>query len=424
MGYETSTALFERARKSIAGGVNSDVRINMKPAPLFFKKGEGAILTDVDGNDYIDYALGQGPLVLGHSHPAILEAVERAIGDGQIYAGQSELEIEAAEIVTGLVPCAGLCRFSLTGSEAVQAAIRLARAVSGRTKLLRFEGHYHGWLDNVLVAPADDGDGAMAMSEGQSPGAVSEVIVKPWNDLDAIETTFAEHGNELAAVIMEPMMCNTGVIPPSDDYLEGVRAYCDRYGTLLILDEVITGFRLAPGGAQERFGVTADLATYGKALAGGFPTSAIVGRAELMERFGKGVNHSGTFNSNILSMAATVATLTELTRDDNAAYKRIEARGKRLMDGIKDIGERLGLSLVIQGYPAAFFVGFSDSGPFTDAASFAGQVDRERYERFAVAMLGRGVRVLERGLWYVSAVHDDSHIDRTLEAAEAAFREV
>lgn len=424
MGYETSEALFKRAKKSIAGGVNSDVRIGMKPLPLYFSRGEGAMLYDVDGNAYIDYALGQGPLILGHSPPAVLDAVESAMRDGQIFAGQSELEIEAAELVTGLVPCAGLCRFGLTGSEAVHGAVRLARASTGRTKLLRFEGHYHGWFDNVLVGPSDDGDSASPMTQGQSPGAVAEVIVQPWNDLDGIEATFARHGDELAAVMMEPVMCNTGVIPPDDDYLEGVRAYCDRYGSLLILDEVITGFRLAPGGAQERLSVTADIATYGKALAGGFPTSAIVGRSDLMERFGNGVNHSGTFNSNVISMAATLATLTELTRDDNAAYKRIEATGTALMEGLGEIVERLGLPVIIQGYPAAFFVGFSESGSFNDAATFADAVDGERYERFALAMLRRGVRVLERGLWYVSTVHDESHVERTLEAAEASLREI
>ena len=337
MGYQRSAELFERAKKTIAGGVTSDVRISMKPMPLYFERGEGAMLYDVDGNGYIDYALGQGPLILGHSPPAVLDAVEEAMRRGQIYAGQSELEVQAAEAVADLVPCAGLCRFSLSGSEAVHAAVRLAKAVTGRRKLLRFEGHYHGWFDNVLVGPSGDGDGATAMTEGQSPGAVAEVIVQPWNDLDAIEATFARHGGELAAVIMEPVMCNTGVIPPDDDYLEGVRAYCDRYGSLLILDEVITGFRLAPGGAQERLGVTADLATYGKALAGGFPASAIVGRSDLMERFGSGVNHSGTFNGNIISSAATVAALHELTRDDNAAYKRIEHSGSALMTGLREI---------------------------------------------------------------------------------------
>ncbi len=233
MGYQRSAELFARAQKTIAGGVTSDVRINMKPMPLFFERGEGAMLYDVDGNGYIDYALGQGPLVLGHSHPAVLSAVDEAMRRGQIFAGQSELEVEAAEIVAKYVPCAGLCRFSLSGSEAVHAAVRLARAVTGRPKLLRFEGHYHGWFDNVLVGPSDDGTGAAAMTEGQSQGAVAEVIVQPWNDLDAIEATFAQHGAELAAVIMEPVMCNTGVIPPDADYLEGVRAYCDRYGTVL-----------------------------------------------------------------------------------------------------------------------------------------------------------------------------------------------
>ncbi len=423
-GYAKSRMLFERAQQSLASGVSSDVRVNMKPLPLYFERGQGAMLYDADGNGYIDYALGQGPLILGHSPPAVIEAVTRAMQRGQIFGGQHELEVEAAEAVVDLVPCAGLCRFSLSGSEAVHAAIRLARAVTGRTKILRFEGHYHGWFDSVLVGPGGDANGASPLSEGQSPGAVSEIIVLPWNDLDLIESVFARHGGDLAAVITEPVMCNTAVIPPAEGYLEGLRAYCDRYGTALILDEVITGFRLAPGGAQERLGVVADVATYGKALAGGFPNSAIAGRAGLMERFGKGVNHSGTFNSNVISMAATVATLQELTRDDNAAYKRIERTGRALMEGLGEIAERLGLPLIIQGYPPVFFAGFSETNSISNASEFANEVDRDRYGAFALAMLERGVRVLERGLWYVSAAHDESHVERTLEAADSAMAEL
>ena len=276
----------------------------------------------------------------------------------------------------------------------------------------------------MLVGPAETGGGASALSAGQSPGAVDEVIVLPWNDIDIIESAFARYGADVSAVIMEPVMCNTGVIPPDAGYIDTVRAYCERNGSLLILDEVITGFRLAPGGAQELLGVTADIATYGKALAGGFPSSAIVGRSDLMDRFSADVNHSGTFNGNVVSMAATLATLNELTRDDNAAYRRIEAAGTALMNGLREIGNNLGLPLIVQGFPAAFYAGFTDGVDIRDAESFQRHADPAPYERFALAMLQRGVRVFERGLWYVSAAHDASHVDQTLEAAAASLREV
>ncbi|GIV79232.1 MAG: glutamate-1-semialdehyde 2,1-aminomutase [Litorilinea sp.] len=430
--WQRSRSYFERARQSLAGGVSSNVRLLAQPFPLFFDRAEGALIYDVDGNAYIDYVLGQGPLILGHSHPAVLDAVNAAMRRGQLYAGQHELEFILAEKLVELVPAAELCRFGLSGSEMVQAAMRLARAVTGRTKILRFEGHYHGWFDNVLISVAPPLDQAgprerprpVAGSAGQVESALADFVVLPWNDLAVVETLFQEMGEELAAVMLEPMMCNTGAIPPEPGYLEGLRQLCDRYGTLLYFDETITGFRLGLQGAQGRFGVTPDLASFAKAMAGGFANAALVGKGEYMERFARDVNHSGTFNSNVISMAASVAAIAELERDGGAVYRQMERIGTALMEGLQELGQRLGLPLHVQGLPTAFHVSFTELTAIRDYRDYAQDCDRELYGRFVLAMLRRGVRLIGRGIWYVSAAHTESHVEQTLQAAEAALQEV
>ncbi|GIW01673.1 aspartate aminotransferase family protein [Roseiflexus sp.] len=430
--WSRSQHLLERARRVLPAGVASNVRAAERPFPLFFTQAEGAILTDVDGNPYIDYVLGQGPLLLGHSHPAVLAAVEQAMRRGQLFAGQHELEIEVAETLVRLIPCAGMCRFGMSGSELVQAAMRLARAVTGRRRILRFEGHYHGWFDNVLlsVAPPPEQAGPRECprlvpgSAGQTPGVQEDALVLPWNDLTLAERLFAEHGREIAAVLTEPMMCNTGAIPPTPGFLEGLRRLCDQYGVLLIMDEVITGFRLGLSGAQGRFGVTPDLAVFAKAMGGGFAVAALVGRRDYMERFARDVNHSGTFNGNVVSMAAAAAALAELERDNGAVYRHIEALGTMLMDGIRALAHRRDLPVLVQGFPAAFHVAFTELSAIREYRDYALHCDKERYGRFKVALLQRGVRVLDRGIWYLSAAHTQEQIEQTLDAVDAALAEV
>jgi glutamate-1-semialdehyde 2,1-aminomutase len=428
--WQRSQELFERSKRSLAGGISSNVRAAAKPFPLFFARAEGAMLYDVDGNGYIDYVLGQGPVILGHSHPRVLDTVEAAMRMGQIYAGQHELEIIISEALVRLIPCAELCRFGLSGSEMVQAAMRLARAVTGRTQILRFEGHYHGWFDNVLLNVATPVEQAGPRERprvslgtaGQVESVLNDTVVLPWNDLPLVENLFAEMGNAIAAIKTEPMMCNTSAIPPAPGYLEGLCRICDEYGALLIMDEVITGFRLGLHSAQGRFGVTPDLAIFGKAMAGGFPNSALVGKREFMERFARDVNHSGTFNSNVISMAASAAALAELERNDGAVYRHMEQIGGALMDGIREIAGRLGVPLLVQGLPTAFHVSFTELPAITDYRDYALHCDKERYGRFAVEMLKRGVRLVERGIWYVSAAHDQEHVAKTLEAVEDALK--
>ncbi|MCE7981605.1 MAG: aspartate aminotransferase family protein [Caldilinea sp. CFX5] len=429
--WQRSQELFERAKESLAGGVSSNVRLLTKPLPLFFERAAGAMIYDVDGNGYIDYVLGQGPMILGHSHPAVLAGVNAAMQKGQLFAGQHELEITVAEKMTALIPGAELCRFGLSGSEMVQAAMRLARAITGRTKILRFEGHYHGWYDNVLISVAPPMDKAgprehpnvLPGTPGQTLSALDDFFVLPWNDLALVEQLFAEHGNQIAAVMTEAMMCNTGAIPPEPGFLAGLRRLCDQYGALLYFDETITGFRLGLQGAQGRFGVTADLASFAKAMAGGFANAALVGKRDYMIRFAQGVNHSGTFNSNVIAMAASAAAMAELEKEDGAIYRQLEQNGAYLIEGIRAIGQRLGLPLHVQGLPTAFHVSFTELAAIRDYRDYALHCDKERYSRFCVAMLRRGVRLIERGVWYLSAAHTEEQLTKTLQAVEAALQE-
>jgi glutamate-1-semialdehyde 2,1-aminomutase len=430
--WQRSHELYELAKQTLAGGVSSNVRLLGKPHPLFFDRAEGALIYDVDGNEYLDYVLAQGPMILGHSHPAVLDAVNAAMRRGQLYAGQHMLEIDLAQKLVEIVPSAELCRFGLSGSEMVQAAMRLARAVTGRTLILRFEGHYHGWFDNVLisVAPPLDKAGPRAAPQpmlgtlGQTPSALQDFFVLPFNDLALVEELFARTGNQIACVMLEPMMCNTGAIPPEPGYLQGLRRLCDQYGSLLYFDETITGFRLSLAGAQGYYGVTPDLASFAKAMAGGFANAALVGKAEYMQRFAQDVNHSGTFNSNVISMAASVAALAELEKDEGAVYRHLNQIGTQLMEGLRDLGRRHELPLHVQGLPCAFHVSFTEQPPIRGYRDYAQHCDKERYNAFTEAMLARGVRLIGRGIWYVSAAHTAEHVQRTLAAADQALAEI
>lgn len=399
-----STALWDRASIRAPGGVHSNVRL-MGPK-VFIERGKGAWIYDVDGTDYVDYLLGQGPNFLGHAPEPVVQAVEAATRGGMIYGGQHPLEVEAAELACQALDWPAMVRFGVSGTESVQAALRAARAATGRTKIIRFEGHYHGWLDNVLIANQRGKWGPGSV--GQLSGPLDDLIVLPWNDADIVRDALDRFGEDVAAVIMEPMMINSGAIKPLPGYLEAVRALCDEYSTVLIFDEVISGFRLATGGAAERFGVTPDLATYGKALAGGWPVSMLAGRADLMERFGTGeVNHSGTFNASVMAMAATVATLTVLMEDP--PYERVVKHGAELMTAIHRLGESRGLPLHVQGLPMAFHVSFGEEDAF-DYRSL-GRLDLARYATLAETLVEHGVWVSGRGVWFVSAAHGQGELD-------------
>jgi glutamate-1-semialdehyde 2,1-aminomutase len=317
-----------------------------------------------------------------------------------------------------------MVRYNASGSEVVAAAVRLARAHTKRTKIVRFAGHYHGWFDEELLAthPSPDGDAAPAPeSAGQPASSAAHVLVAPWSDAGALDRLLTAHRGEVAAVIMEPIMCNSGVIMPAPGYLERVRELCTRHGTVLIFDEVITGFRVHLGGAQALLGVTPDLAVFGKALANGFPLSCVGGRRDIMDLISDGrVVHAGTFNGNPLGVAAALATIDELARDGGAVYARLTAIGNRLMQGIRDAAAARGVQVLLQGPGPVFYMWFSSTKAITDYPGTA-RVSREPYARFAAAMLGHGVRLIPGGRWYVTASHTDDDIEQTIRAAGAAM---
>ena len=426
ISFETSKQRLAVAAQYLPGGVNSNFRLGISPTPLVFEKGKGPYLFDVDGNRLIDYYLGMGPMILGHNPEPVLKAVSAQLQHGILYAGQSEIEFEAARLFCELIPCAERVRFNCAGSEVVQAALRLARAATGRSIIVKFEGHYHGWLDNVLwsVAPPPDEAGPadapnpVPASAGQDLPAGQHTEVLPWNNLDLLADRLQQ--GDVAAVIMEPAMCNTSAITPAEGYLEGVRDLCTRTGTILIFDEIITGFRLAPGGAQQHFGVTPDLATFGKAIANGFPVSAVAGRADLMDQMATGgVLHGGTYNAMPATMAAVVATLIELAKPET--FAQLEAQGRRLMLGIEQALAEADLEAQVQGFPQIFHVALGVSQPITDyRASLA--ADKTRYIRFTTELLNHGVRALERGAWFLSTAHTEDVIDETVAAVAAAAK--
>lgn len=414
--------LWQRARRVLPGGVSSNVKMEERPQPLFFTRAEGSRLYDCDGNAYIDYTCGYGPVILGHAHPAVVTAVQQAAARGFIFGGQHEGEILLAERMAAMIPCVEMVRYNCTGSEAVAAAVRLARAATGRNTVIRFAGHYHGWLDEELIATHPDGDEMTPAPEsaGQPASALAHTVVAPWNDVAALERLLAARG-DVAAVLMEPIMCNSGVIMPAPGYLEGVRDLCTRFGTVLIFDEVITGFRVHAGGAQALLGVTPDLATFGKAMANGFPLSAVGGRREIMDLISDGtVVHAGTFNGNPLAMAAALATIDELGRDAGEAYRRLTGLGTRLMEGIRGAASAAGVPVLLQGPGPVFYMWLTDAPAVSDYRA-AARISGESYAWFAAAMLAAGVRVIPGGRWYLSCSHTDEDIDQTIQAAAAAL---
>lgn len=412
----------------LAGGVNSNFRLHGQPVPLVFERAEGARLYDVDGNVYLDYALGMGPNILGHAPEALVRAVTNSLSGGQIFAGQHPSEALLARRVCELVPCAELVRFGVAGSEMDQAALRLARAYTGRSKVVKFEGHYHGWFDTILVSVAppldqagpEDAPVPYLPSAGQSAAAAQDIVVLPWNNLDLVRKHLEAHAEETAALIMEPILCNTSVVMPRPGYLAGVRELCNRFGVVLIFDEVITGFRVDLHSAQGRLGVTPDLAVFAKSLAGGFPIGAVAGKRAIMQLAANGsVLHGGSFNGHTASMAAGLATLEELSRP--GVYERMEARGDALMAGLRRVAERAGVGLLVQGLGTVFSTAFCDGQEVTDYRSYQRCSDAARLRGFLHALQEHGVRPTSRGTWFLSTAHTDADVEATIRAAEAAL---
>ncbi|MEJ7780401.1 MAG: aspartate aminotransferase family protein [Daejeonella sp.] len=429
--YHKSAELLERAKKVLAGGVSSEFRKYNHPHALFYTHGKGSKVHDVDGNEYLDFTLSQGPLILGHSHPYVLKAINEYSEQGQLFAGQHIREVELAEKINKLIPTAELMRFCIDGSEAVQTAFRVARAKTRKQKILRFEGHYHGWLDNVcwgISAPSLDALGSRSepnvfpWTEGLAQSTRDEVLVIPWNDSELLKKTVEAHYHELAAIITEPVMCNNGCIMPDDGFLEAIRDLCNQYNITFILDEVITGFRLSLGGAQQFFNIRPDISIFAKAIASGYPLSVITGKREWMKLIEESkVIHAGTMNSGNATVASALATIEVLEKE--MPYERMFKLGKELMEGIRSAAKETGHKLLVQGPGPMFNISFTKLEKITDYRDTL-ECDKVQLGRFISGMHDEGVRIIGRGLWYISAVHTPEDIRFAIDKVRAVLKDI
>jgi glutamate-1-semialdehyde 2,1-aminomutase len=426
MQRNRSKAAFERSKLTFAGGIGSAAR--SVPEPLFIARGSGSRVYDLDGNEYIDYVIAYGPLILGHCPQVLVEAVQDQLAKGTTFGAGCELEFLVSEKVAQLVPCIDLVRFTCSGSEAVHFVLRLARAYTGRAKVVKFEGHFHGWYDNIYVSVSPsppmgppDAPWTMRGAQGQPENVVENLITLPWNDLNAVERTLREEGHEIAAVIAEPIMFSNGGIGPAEEYLNDLRELTRRHGVVLIFDEIVTGFRLALGGAQEYFGVTPDLCVFGKGFAGGYPISGFGGSREIMELVATNeVPHMGTFNSNPLCLAAALATLEELSRDDGRVMRYISDIGSKLRSGLNDLFRRSGFPMSADGSDPIFVLN-SPVLELNDYRDFL-KVDSDSVQRFHQMMFDEGIWFMRRGNMMLSAAHTDADVEETLEAADRVIR--
>ncbi len=420
-----SEQLFTRAQNSIPGGVNSPVRAfnGVGGTPLFITKAEGAYTFDADGNKYIDYVGSWGPMIMGHNHPAIKQAVLEAVENGLSYGAPTEAEIRMAEKVKELVPSIESVRMVSSGTEATMSAIRLARGYTGRDKILKFEGCYHGHADSLLVKA---GSGALTMGVPNSPGIPADfakhTLTVSFNNLDEVRAIFAEYPNEIACIIVEPVAGNMNCIPPVPGFLEGLRAICDEYQAVLIFDEVMTGFRVALGGAQAYYGITPDLTTLGKVIGGGMPVGAFGGKKEIMNYIAPvgPVYQAGTLSGNPIAMAAGLKALELL--DKPGLHDELEAKSKALCEGFKQAAEKAGIALSTN-YAGGMYGFFFTQDETVTSYQQATQCDLERFKRFFHLMLDEGVYLapsaFEAG--FVSTAHGEEEIAATIAAAERAF---
>ncbi len=418
--------VFERACTFMPGGVSSPVRAftGVGGEPVFVRAAEGAYLEGEDGRRYIDYIGGYGPHILGHGHPEIVAAVRAAAGRGTAFGAPTSLEVDLAEQIVSALPAVEMVRFVNSGTEATMSALRLARAATGRSAFVKLEGCYHGHADPFLVAA---GSGAATIGHPSSPGVpaavTADTLVAPYNDLAALETLFAGHGERIAALFVEPIAGNMGLVPPVEGYLEGLRRLCDRHGALLVFDEVMTGFRVDWGGVQTLTGIVPDLTTLGKVIGGGLPLAAYGGRRELMAQVAPAgpVYQAGTLSGNPLAVAAGLAALGGLRADDGAAYRRLEATGASLAAGLREAAERRGVPLQVQRQGSMLGVFFA-AGPVRSLADVTAS-DRERFKRVFHRMLAAGVHLPPSPYetFFVSTAHGEREISRTLEIFDEAL---
>jgi glutamate-1-semialdehyde 2,1-aminomutase len=433
-----SQQLLERAEHSLVEGVNSPSRgaAVYSGGPIVLERGQQSHVWDADGNEYVDFMMSFGALIHGHAHPQLLSVVSEAMNEGVHFAAATSAEVEAAERFRRMVPSAEVVRFTNTGSEATMLALRLARAHTGRSKFLKFEGHYHGWYDPYLLNAHPHPPRALGTKEDPAripdscgiPATVFEdVVLAPWNDVTALERVMRQQGKELAAVITEPIMANMGCIPPREGYLGRLRELTEDYGALLILDEVVTGFRYAPGGCQEYYGVRPDISTFGKALGAGFPVGAVAGPRAILERLRWGENmvlHYGTFNGHRLTMKVIAASLDLLSASE--VYHRLHALGNAAIRGLNDLFRRRQRKAIVQGFGPMFQIYFTERNSIDDYRDYCAYVDADRYSRFVHLLLERGIYMTpSNGLhWIISTAHTESDIEHLLDAADQACGEL
>jgi len=432
--FARSRELFARAQSSIAGGINSGIRKMEQPVPLYFTRGEGPRVWDADGNEYIDFQIGQGALLYGHAPKGMADAIAAQARMGTHWAAQCELEIEVAERLQAMIPSAELIRFNNSATEVVCAAFRLARAHTGRPLILKFEGHYHGWSDEGLVGfgtpPERWGDDEQPEPFHPSRGVIPEVpqqfVVARWNDPEHLQRRVAQFPGKIAAIVFEPVLCNTGCMEPAEGMLAAIREICDREGIVMIADETITGFRFGAGGAQGYYGFVPDLTVLGKALGGGTPFAALAGRREFFTGILEGsVIHAGTLNANPLCLAAAKWCLDFVCERGARHPGEMIELGRRLMEGLRQLGKEHGIPLRLQGpglvFHATLLKDGAEDGPVRDYRDYVRRHDAARWTHLRRCLLEEGVRAIERGLWFLSMAHNDADIDEALGRAKPAF---
>ena len=433
-----SRAYFARAQQSLIEGVNSPSRgaAVYSAGPVVIERGRGSHVWDIDGNEYIDFMMSFGATIQGHAHPKIVEVVTQAIAEGSHFATTTPAEAEAAERFRRMVPTAEAVRFANTGSEATMLALRLARAHTGRTKFLKFEGHYHGWYDPYCIGgnshPIDqlgppENPAKIPDSEGILESVFDDVIVALWNDLPSLEKILSQHGHELAAIITEPIMANMGCILPRDGYLQAVCDLAHKHRALFILDEVVTGFRYAPGGCQQLYNLKPDLSTFGKALGAGFPIGAVAGPRTILDRIRWSdhmVLHYGTFNGHRLTMKVVAANLDLLAAE--GAHKKFHAIGDAAITALREVFRRRKIDAIVQGFGPMFQIYFTQKDSIHDYRDYCQHADTKKYSRFVHALLDRGIYMTpSNGLhWIISTVHTEQDVEALATAADEAAASV
>lgn len=426
--YDKSKVLFERAQRSIPGGVNSPVRAfkSVGGTPLFIQKAKGAYLYDADGNKYIDYIASWGPMILGHAYEPVVKAIQEKAFGSTSFGAPTELEIEMAELIISMVPNVDLVRMVSSGTEACMSAIRLARGYTGRNKIIKFEGHYHGHADSFLVKA---GSGVATFNiqtvPGVTAGVANDTLTAAFNDLDAVKNLVQQHKGEVAAIIVEPVAGNMGCILPMHGFLEGLRKLCDEENIVFIFDEVMTGFRLAPGGAQEKLNIKADLVTYGKVIGGGMPVGAFGGKKEIMQHIAPlgNVYQAGTLSGNPIAMIAGYTMLKEL-KSNPSIYKELEEKTIYLKDGLHNVLKEWRQPYVINQFGSMISIHFSDH-PVVDFAS-AASANNDLFKKYFHAMLRRGIYLPPSAFesWFLNNALTKDDLDKTIQATKESLQEI